>query len=118
MVVLSAASARTARILASPLAGFDEVFMTSPPLRGLGAASRVDLVLARLHADLVAARAVVQVNRHAPRVNVRRSAADADLLECLEAYAAALNRYRFPVPGRVRDELRLRRMLALEKRSD
>jgi hypothetical protein len=89
--------------------------MTGPPVRGLDTGLRVDLVLARLYADLVAARAAVQGYRHAPRVRGRRS--DADLLECLEAYAAALDRYRLPVPGRVRDELRLRRLLATEKGS-
>jgi hypothetical protein len=91
--------------------------MTGPPVRGLDTGLRVDLVLARLYADLVAARAAVQGYRHAPRVRGRRSVADADLLECLEAYAAALDRYRLPVPGRVRDELRLRRLLATEKGS-
>jgi hypothetical protein len=91
--------------------------MTGPPLRGLSARPHVDLLLARLQADLVAARSAVQISRHAPPVHVRRSAAEADLLDCLEAYEAALARFRFPVPGSVRDELRLRRLLASEKGS-
>lgn len=89
--------------------------MTAPHLRGVGADSKVEQDLARLHADLAAARSVVHINRRTPRVPGRSSAAEADLLDCLETFTTALRLYRLPVPRRVRDELRLRRLLAVDK---
>jgi hypothetical protein len=77
----------------------------------------VDLGLARLHADMVCARSVVDSARRGtkPPLGLSR-AAEADLLECLETFASALAERRLPVPRGLRDELRLRRSLAAERR--
>jgi hypothetical protein len=77
----------------------------------------VDRVLARLHADMVCARSVVDNARRGikpPLVSSR--AAEADLLKCLEVFASALAARRLPLPRELRDELRLRRLLSSELR--
>jgi hypothetical protein len=76
----------------------------------------VDRGLARLHADMMCARSVVDNARRGtkPPLVIRR-AAEADLLECLEIFASALAARRLPLPRGLRDELRLRRLLSLER---
>jgi hypothetical protein len=72
-----------------------------------------DAGLAPLYDDLVAARAVVRDARRTPQRSPERSLlAGAELLSCLEAYADALASRHLPVPPAIRDEIRLRRLLA------
>jgi hypothetical protein len=72
-----------------------------------------DADLAALRAEVVAARLAVANERssghHAAGA---ASGVAADLLSCLEAYAAALESRRLPLPRRMQDELRLRRHLS------
>ncbi len=69
--------------------------------------------LVSLHEDLVAARSLVQAERSSsPRIPERSRVAEADLLVCLEAFAAALTARGIPIPRGLRDELRLRRLLS------
>jgi hypothetical protein len=87
--------------------------MTTPDPRGASVRLPGDGALARLRADVAAARSAVQVDRRGPqRLPGHTRAAEAVLLDCLEAYARALAVRRLPLPRRLRDELRLRRRLA------
>jgi hypothetical protein len=81
-----------------------------PPRRGHHPASAGDdLGLAELRAALAAARAAYQVERaDRSRPADNRQPGRAQLLACLEEYAAALVDRRLPVPPGIRDELRLR----------
>lgn len=73
--------------------------------------------LARIQADVFAARSALTIVRRGPQRNPDEArAAAAELLECLETYAAALSTRRLPMSRRLRDELRLRRLLAYELR--
>jgi hypothetical protein len=66
-----------------------------------------------LRRKLSDARSAVQADRSgSPRVPERSKAAEANLLECLEAFTAALTMRHLPIPRGVRDELRLRRQLS------
>jgi hypothetical protein len=90
--------------------------MVSTPIKH-GYVPSTSAEFARVRTDLFAARSALRLVRSGPQrhpAHVR--AAAADLLECLEAYAAALLARRLPLPRRVRDELRLRRLLAGEPR--
>ena len=79
-----------------------------PPLDA--SATRSDL--RRLLDDVAAARSVLNAERGNPqRVVSHTEAAQAELLDRLEAYAAALSARGMPLPPHLRDELRLRRRL-------
>jgi len=85
--------------------------VNTPAEHGRRPPTPVDLVRSR--EDLFAARSALQVARRSGRRRPEElRAVAADLLDCLETYAAALTRRRLPVPRGVRDELRLRRLLA------
>jgi hypothetical protein len=73
--------------------------------------------LVSLHAKLVDARSAVRADRSVSvRMPERSNAAEADLLECLEAFTAALTTRHLPIPRGLRDELRLRRGLSCPDR--
>ena len=67
----------------------------------------------RVRQDLIAARSALQAARRGPQRNPDEArAAAADVLACLEAFAAAPLTRGLPVPRGIRDELHLRRLLA------
>ena len=69
--------------------------------------------LARLREDVFAARSAQQMARRGTRRHSQEGlTAAAHLLDCLEAYAAALLARRLPLPRGMHDELRLQRLLA------
>jgi hypothetical protein len=79
--------------------------------------ARDEQSLVFLHRRLSDARSAVRADRSgSPRMPERTKAAEARLLECLEAFTAALTMRHLPIPRDVRDELRLRRLLAWPKR--
>jgi hypothetical protein len=90
--------------------------VTAPDPHHPAACPPADRALARLQADMMSARSVVDIARRGtkPPMGLRR-AADADLLECLESFADALTARRLPLPRGLRDELRLRRRLSAER---
>ena len=90
--------------------------MTAPDPPAAHARLPVDRVLARLYADMVSARSVVDTARRGTKPPLGFSrAAEAELLECLEMFASALAARHLPVPRGLRDELRLRRLLSSER---
>lgn len=69
--------------------------------------------LARLREDVFAARSACQLARRGPQRHPQDgTTAAAHLLDCLEAYAAALLTRGLPLPRAIHDELRLQRLLA------
>ena len=66
--------------------------------------------LADLRSDIQAAREAVRLRRSSPVAPLQLASAHRRLLAALEAYADELSRRRIPVPPRLRDEVRMRRL--------